>query len=354
MNDPTTRPHATFKQSPEDFVVEELDAYPASGEGEHVYVRIRKRALTTDAALDRLARALGLDPRACGAAGMKDREAIATQRLSLHGTTEAAVQALAGRFDDLEILEVARHANKLRPGHLRGNRFTIRLRDLDDAAVGAIEATLGGLARTGFPNAFGPQRFGRDGDNADRALAFVRGEAPPPRDARLRRLLFSALQARWFNRVLDARVREGTFATPLAGDLLQKHPGGALFVCEDVETDRARAAAFEVSPTGPIFGAKMAQPTGEVWTRERAALAADGVGDADLERHRALGEGTRRTLRVPMEELALERAPGGLIVRMVLPKGAYATTALGLAAELVQARPGGGGEGERGDEAPAT
>lgn len=335
---PATRPRATFKRAPEDFVVEEIDAYPTTGEGEHVYVRVRKRGLTTDAALDRLARALGVDPRACGAAGMKDREAIATQRLSLHGTTEAAVQALAGRFEDLEILEVGRHANKLRPGHLRGNRFTIRLRDLDEDAARGVERALLALAPTGFPNAFGPQRFGRDGDNADRALAFVRGESPPPRDARLRRLLFSALQARWFNRVLEDRVREGTFATPLVGDVLQKLPAGGMFVCEDASVDGPRAAAFEISPTGPMFGPKMARPAGEVLARELAALAGDRLGEDDLLRHRALGEGTRRPLRVVMEGLAVEQAPFGLIVRMTLPRGAYATTALAQVAELVQPR----------------
>lgn len=283
---------------------------------------------------------------------MKDRDAVATQRLSLHGTSEEAVRALEGRFADLEILEVGRHGNKLRPGHLRGNRFTVRLCDLGDDDAARVAATLAELAKTGFPNAFGPQRFGRDGDNAERALAFVRDETPPPRDPRLRRLLFSALQARWFNRVLEARVREGTFATPLLGDLLQKHPSGALFSCEDVETDRARAAAFEVSPTGPMFGAKMARPGLEILARELAALAEDRVTEADLERHRALGEGTRRTLRVPMDDFGTDHVAGGLVVRMTLPRGAYATTALGLAVDLVQPRAGAGATGQGSAEPP--
>ncbi len=330
------RPRATFKQSPEDFVVEEIDAYPATGDGPHVLVRIRKRALTTDAAIARLCDALGVDRRACGHAGMKDREAVAVQRVSLPDVDPERVLALAGRWPDLEVLEAARHRNKLKPGHLRGNRFTIRLRDLPPESIDAVVAELERLGREGFPNAFGPQRFGRDGDNAERALAFVRGDARPPRDPHERRLLFSALQARWFNRVLERRVADGTFRVPLLGDLLKKHDTGGMFECVDPEVDRARAARNELSPTGPIFGAEMARPSGEVLALELAALAEDAVDFDALARHRNLGEGTRRPLRVLMDALVLTRIDGDLQVEMTLGKGVYATTALANVVELVE------------------
>lgn len=338
------RPRATFKQSPEDFVVEEIDAYPATGEGPHVLVRIRKRALTTDAAIARLCEALGLDRRACGHAGMKDREAIAIQRVSLPDVDPERVLALAGRWPDLEVLEAARHRNKLKPGHLRGNRFTIRLRGLPPGAPAAMDAVvteLERLGREGFPNAFGPQRFGRDGDNADRALAFVRGDARPPRDPHERRLLFSALQARWFNRVLERRVADGTFRVPQRGDLLKKHDSGGMFECVDVEVDRERALRNELSPTGPMFGPEMARPSGEVLALELAALAEDGLDVDALAKHRNLGEGTRRPLRVLMDALVLTRLAEDLQVEMTLGKGVYATTALANVVELVEPpRPG--------------
>src|SRR5207248_5206916 len=88
-------PIAIFKRTPEDFVVDEIDAYPASGEGPHTFVRIRKRGLTTDAALTRLAAALSVDRRACGSAGLKDKDAVTTQRISFPGVDPSAAMALA-------------------------------------------------------------------------------------------------------------------------------------------------------------------------------------------------------------------------------------------------------------------
>jgi len=327
-------PHAVFKASPEDFVVDEIDGYAASGEGTHTFIRFRKRGLTTDAAIARLAQALNVDVRACGSAGMKDKDAVTTQRASFPDVDPEAAMALAGRFPDLEVLEAVRHGNKLKPGHLEGNRFEIRLRGMTSEGIERATSELERLGREGFPNAFGPQRFGRDGDNADRALAFVRGETRPPRDARERRFLFSALQSRWFNHLLNRRIEDGTFRIPQHGDLLKKHDSGGLFLCEDEATDRARAERFEVSPTGPIFGAKMAQPGEPILSLEREALLADGVTDEHLRAHRALGEGTRRPLRLPIEGLNVRREDDGLTVLMTLTKGAYATTVLGCVVEL--------------------
>ncbi|MFI5300542.1 MAG: tRNA pseudouridine(13) synthase TruD [Polyangiales bacterium] len=305
MNAHSPLPEVTFKASPEDFVVDEIDAYPACSEGEHTFVRIRKRGLTTDGAARAIAAALGIDGRAIGWAGMKDRHAVATQRLSLHGTSPEAVAAMPP-IDGLEIVEVLRHKNKLKPGHLHGNRFTIRLHAVPEDAREAIDAGLAKIAERGAPNYFGPQRFGRDGDNAERALAFVRGETRPPRDARERRLLFSALQSRWFNAVLAARVADDTFDVPQLGDLLQKIPTGGLFTCEDVETDRARAQRFEISPTGPMFGVKMATPGEAIAARELETLAADAITSEQLRAHRDLGEGTRRSLRLVVGDLHQE------------------------------------------------
>ncbi|MGZ5968182.1 MAG: tRNA pseudouridine(13) synthase TruD, partial [Polyangiales bacterium] len=253
-------------------------------------------------------------------------DAVTTQRLSLPNVDPA--RALELSWPDLRVLEAARHRNKLKPGHLRGNRFTVRLRELPADAIDGVIGGLERIGKEGFPNAFGPQRFGRDGDNADRALAFVRGEIPPPRDPHQRRLLFSALQSRWFNRVLEDRVADGSWKTALEGDLLKKHETGGMFLCTDVDTDRARAERLEVSPTGPIFGSEMAKPGPAVLLRELRVLSSDGLDLEALSRHRALGEGTRRPLRVLAEDLTTERTDDGLILRTTLGKGVYVTTLL--------------------------
>jgi tRNA pseudouridine13 synthase len=335
------KPHGRIKAKFEDFVVEELPAYEPSGSGEHVYVRLTKTDLTTLEAVRRVCRALGCDAREAGFAGMKDRQGITTQTLSLHaprGTKpdELAARARALALDGITVLSATPHGNKLKPGHLAGNRFAIAVRDVDASRVPEIEQGLVEAARRGVPNAFGAQRFGREGDNASQALLWLRGEKEGPRDPRVQRLLWSALQSSVFNAVLDARIADGTWDTALQGDLLKLRSSGGLFACTDAETDRARAATGEVSPTGPIVGAEMRWPEGEPAALERRIFAECLGPDFDLDRTKRLGEGTRRPLRVWVQDLrwevdATDAGHGATCVRVyfVLPKGAYATTVLG-------------------------
>ncbi|MCX7808269.1 MAG: tRNA pseudouridine(13) synthase TruD, partial [Deltaproteobacteria bacterium] len=118
---------ALFKSKPEDFEVHEIPAYPPSGTGEHIYIHIEKRGIDTIEAIRRLSRALKLSPTRFGHAGMKDRHALSTQWLSIHAPLpSSALGKLA--LPGLRILEISRHRNKLRAGHLRANRFCIVLR----------------------------------------------------------------------------------------------------------------------------------------------------------------------------------------------------------------------------------
>jgi tRNA pseudouridine13 synthase len=345
-----SRPHGRIKEQPEDFVVEELPAYPPSGAGDHVFVRFTKTDRTTLDALRAIAREAGCDPRAAGFAGMKDRRARTTQTISLQtprGSTAAQIaeRAAALRLDGIEIHDAMPHPHKLKPGHLAGNRFVITVRSLPEGALEDAARRLDDVARVGLPNAFGAQRFGRSGDNAERARAWLRGDERGPRDPRIQRLLWSSLQSAVFNAVLDARVSDGTWATPLEGDLLKRRRpdggGGGLFVCSDVQTDCERAITGEVSPTGPIVGARMRSPEGAPFALEQR-IAAEILGPGvDLARTRALGEGTRRVLRVWVDEMrceAIERSEderrkgtASMRVYFVLPKGAYATTVLATA-----------------------
>ncbi len=333
-------PHGTIKSTFEDFVVEELPAYEPSGAGEHVYVRFTKTDLTTLEALRRLARALGCDAREAGFAGMKDRRGVTTQTVSLHAPRGVAPADLAARakaveVEGLTVHDAAPHGNKLKPGHLAGNRFSIAVRDVPAERLGEVETSLARIEGAGVPNAFGAQRFGRDGHNAEKALSWLRGDTPGPRDPRIQRLLWSALQSAVFNAVLEARVADGTWTAALPGDLLKLRSSGGLFLCTDAQTDRARAGTGEVSPTGPIVGAEMRWPEGapaELERRKVSELLGNGF---DLDRTRRLGEGSRRALRVWVENLRweLERPPAGgtgacVRVYFVLPKGAYATTVL--------------------------
>jgi len=230
------------------------------------------------------------------------------------------------------VLEARRHGNKLRTGHLKGNRFRLRLRDVRD--VDAARESFGQLVARGLPNYFGEQRFGRAGDNAELGRKLLLGERLARRPDRFQRKLYlSAFQSRLFNAALVQRLQAGTFASALQGDVLRKEDTGGLFVCEDPAVDGPRVTAFEVSPAGPLFGPKMPRAAHGVAQAEDALLAAEGVTLADLkERGGGETEGGRRAYRVRLgsPELSVEAGAAGtdLWLGFELPRGSYATEVL--------------------------
>jgi tRNA pseudouridine13 synthase len=318
-----------LRATPEDFRVDEVPAYLPSGSGPHLYLRIEKRGRTTRDALRALAHALGVPDRDAGYAGLKDRDAVTTQWLSFPVARDPDPAALAG--PGLTVLEVSRHGNKLRTGHVRANRFALRVRGGDLARA---RACADALAARGLPNYFGPQRFGTDGGNAALGRALLSPEPSPEarraaRDRFLRRLALSAFQSHLFNRWLAERIEDGLFASALAGDVLKKLDTGGLFTCEDPAADGPRVARFEVSPAGPMFGHKLRPAAGEPLAREARVLAAEGVALADFARGGGEAEGTRRAARLPAP-VALEPAADGdgYLARFELPRGSYATVVM--------------------------
>lgn len=391
---PEALPRAVFRCSPEDFIVDEIPAYTPCGRGEHLFVTFRKTGVTTESAVRSIAHALSVDPRGAGYAGMKDKVAVATQTASFPVPIahDPAPALAAATLPGIEILSAARHENKLKPGHLIGNRFRIVLRQIEgEASAATIRERLLEIGRVGVPNAFGPQRFGRDGENPTRFLTWLQSGGPRsrerragPRDKREQRLLFSALQSLLFNRVLEERERDGTWFTVLPGDLAKKNDTGGLFLVPldgpelDDARERARSMVGGISATGPMFGAKMRWPEGaprdiELRTLkavldERSLTLPEGGSEGGSKRApittpeevsalfeplRHLGEGTRRSLRLQVTDLAVEVTESAgscsraLAVSFVLPKGGYATTVLARACQLVETR-GGPLEGDQG------
>jgi tRNA pseudouridine13 synthase len=326
-----------LRRAPEDFRVDEVPSYPPSGTGPHLYLRVEKRGRTTRDALRDLARLLEVPERDAGYAGLKDRDAVATQWLSFPVARDPDPRGLS--VPGVRVLEVSRHANKLRPGHLRGNRFSVAVRGGDLERARACAAA---LAERGLPNFFGPQRFGTLGRNAEVGRALLRGERTEEarraaRDRFLRRLSISAFQALLFNRWLAERIEDGLFATALRGDVLKKLETGGLFTCEDPAADGPRVARFEVSPAGPMFGHRMRAAAGEALVREERLLAEEGVSIDDLARGGGEAEGTRRVARLPVA-VGLEPLEDGYRATFDLPRGSYATVLL---RELTKAEPEG-------------
>jgi tRNA pseudouridine13 synthase len=383
----------TLKDRPEDFVVDEIPLYPALGVGDHAYARIEKTGISTREAIRRLARHLSISESAVGCAGLKDARAVTRQTLSFEHVPPARLEGLV--LPGLRVLSVKRHRNKLRLGHLAGNRFEVRVRGADPDAAARTGAILRVLLARGLPNAFGPQRFGTRGDTHlvgralvrrefDGALALLCGRPSPlERDPRVvearrrfdegdlagakqgfppafaserrvldrllqggtpqeamkslarpvRRFYVSAWQSALFNRVLAERLPGFDRLEP--GDLAWIHGKGAVFPVEDAAREQARCDAFEVSPSGPVYGTKMVSPGGAPGALETRVLSGEGLTPADFDvRGVDRFEGERRPLRVPVGEPAFRVEGGDLLLAFSLPRGSYATCLL---AEVMKA-----------------
>lgn len=350
-----------IKRRDEDFFVEEIPLYAASGTGSHTYALIEKQGVGTREALDRIARALNLPRRNVGSAGLKDVHAVTRQWISLEHVGPERLAKLD--IPNVNILQVTRHSNKLKPGHLAGNIFVVRLRELAlpvEQAARTAEEVLSILTQKGLPNYFGPQRFGNRHNNHLLGKAVIRNDAeefidlllgspqeetdgPPTLRARtlyseghyqealnawpghqgehcraLRALIksqgnkkrafyavdkhqksffVSAYQSEVFNRVLAARMPD--IDALLLGDMAYKHVNGACFRVEEAAVEQPRCACFEISPTGPLFGQRTTRLTGPAGAIENPILEAEGLNEDDLRQMKRLGaRGGRRPLRV--------------------------------------------------------
>lgn len=347
-----------IKARPEDFEVEEVGAYEPGGEGTHLYLWIEKRDAAGDWMAGELARHFEVPRGDIGIAGVKDRYAVTRQWVSVSLETAKALDeaTVVGPINEqISVLKAVRHNNKLKTGHLSGNRFGVVLRDFDvdvDEAMERCRAVMAQLSELGgMPNYYGSQRFGRNGSTLATGFGLLKGDSRAKkrvaRDNFLRRMSISALQSELFNRVLTARMEAGLWRQVLEGDVLQKVESGGLFVvgADEVEESQARLLAGEVVLTGPMFGSKMKSAEGAAAEFEAAVLAEAEIEIGEFSRLGKLGLGTRRALQVPLGEVKIERVAGfvasnpnsesgedvfgeGILLGFTLPSGSYATVLL--------------------------
>jgi len=324
---------ALLKKQCEDFDVEELPAYLPDGAGEHLYLWIEKRDLPAGELLSRISRAFGISSRDVGVAGQKDRRAVTRQFVSVPRSCESKLNQLD--HDCIQILSVSAHGNKLRTGHLNGNRFRIVLRPVDespfaDGDAENVRQRLADLEATGFPNAFGPQRFGHGGNTAVDGIRFLKSEITAKHWSFQQRrfmtkMVASAAQAAVFNLAMANRVTQKSFTTPTAGDVVCRRGGMRPFQFDD----RGDIAAEELIPMGPMPGPKMMAAKAPVVEDEVAAMRILGLTEQDFDRHKKLTSGTRRKyVEFPSNTSATLTDDGGVQVQFELPSGAFATTLL--------------------------
>ncbi len=318
-----------IRTRPEDFRVEELPLYLPSGQGEHLYLCVTKRGLATPQLISRLSSSLGVKAQCIGVAGQKDAQAVTTQMVSVQGVTPEAISRL--RLDQqLQAIEVLGwHRNRLRTGHHRGNRFQLVVRGAGLEAADSVPVVLDELTRRGVPNYFGPQRQGRGGMNYKLGAALLGDASRRAEMPKSKRLWYlHAYQSFLFNQILARRVDR--IDRVLVGDWAMKHDNGACFQVTDAAVERPRADAFEISPTGPLFGSRAPWASVEPGAIERACAAELGATPESLTQAAAACgfRGERRSLRVKLEDLDWSLKGDELTIRFTLPPGAYATSVL--------------------------
>jgi tRNA pseudouridine13 synthase len=321
-----------IKVQPEDFEVEEIPAYPPSGTGDHLYLWIEKRGLGAEFFVRQVARRLDVPVSEVGTAGLKDRHAVTRQMVSVPARAEALLHQLDG--DGIRLLGANRHGNKLKPGHLHGNRFRILVRDSNADTGVNLPPLVERLRRDGLANFYGAQRFGREGETVRLGLALLRQE-PPPADSKanlrspfLRKLALSAAQSALFNHCLACRIADGLLRRVLSGDVMARWPFGGMFVAEDVVREQARLEAREIVSAGPMFGRKMFRAAGEAARREEQVLQDAGLTQQAFGGFGKLLSGTRRHNLIYVDDLAGDMEAEGVRLSFTLPAGSYATVLL--------------------------
>ncbi|MDE4455013.1 tRNA pseudouridine(13) synthase TruD [Psychrobacter sp. DAB_AL62B] len=362
---------ATYKAQTTDFIVNELLPLDFTGEGEHLWLHIEKSGMNTAYLAKLLSEWAEIPLRDVGYSGLKDRHALTTQWFSLRIPKKQLPESEFAPVDigvdeSVSILAQQWHNKKLNRGTHRANQFIITLRDIQFASLesetpeqdlsakqsakSSIERHLANISHSGVPNYFGPQRFGRNGNNIRTALALFDRPAqqsrPQPKKSKRKSapreqntMELSAARSLIFNEILAARVRDGSWDTGLAGEVFNLDGSGSIFASEEIDdTLQARVKTGDIHPTGVLWGVGNDKVSGIA-----AAIETDIVDQSPLLNQLAAGleqrdiKAQRRALRLPIEALSWEwhdkDDEQALVLNFTLTTGSFATSVL---ASLVQ------------------
>ncbi|MGA9046539.1 tRNA pseudouridine(13) synthase TruD [Sulfuricurvum sp.] len=330
-----------FRQSPRDFVVDEIPLYPFSGEGEHLVLHVRKKNLSTWQMIDVFSNHLGIKGRDIGYAGLKDKNAQTKQYISLPRKFEGVLENF--EHEGIKILEKTYHNNKIRVGHLKGNRFFIRLKKVNPTAAVKIQEALKMIKKQGMPNYFGFQRFGLDGENYKKGEAILAGSLKE-RNKKLAQFYVNSYQSYLFNDWLSRRIQisklvesfgvdELSTVLPfpkeeleamkaqkhpfklIHGDVMMHYPYGKIFHYESSE-EVERFSKRDISVSGLLSGKRATRAVGLAETIEKEYdTITSGI------------DGARRYGWIFPEEIEGEYKENDawFELHFTLPKGCYAT-----------------------------
>jgi len=319
-----------LRSSPEDFKVDEILGFAASGDGPHVLLTVRKRGANTEWVARELARSAGCKPFEVGFAGLKDRNAVTTQSFTLPRGKRAAEEFLGLRGEGFEVIAAAAHQRKLPRGALEGNRFEITVRNLGGDA-GTLPQRLAVVGAGGVPNYFGPQRFGREAGNLEQVLRAAQALAQGRRPGGGRRpdhgFMLSAARSVVFNAIVATRVEQGTWNRLLPGDVANLDGRGSVFAVDAPDAElESRCASLELHPTAPLAGAGESLAQGEVRALEESVAAQFPEALAVIGAERMNTE--RRAARLRVRDFEYHLEADSLRLRFALSAGSFATTVL--------------------------
>jgi len=323
---------AVLKARASDFVVDELLDVSGCAGGEHLYLRIEKTGDNTEFVARQLAGLAECRHFDVGFCGLKDRHAVTRQWFSIYRPgLEAEDKVLMSRIAETwPVLDGCRGQKKLRRSDHQGNRFEIILTEVTGQKA-AIDDSLARLSKEGCPNYFGPQRFGHQGGNLDRAIAMDPAQMISGRGRNRKKqgrgrsssgggesknvLYFSAARSWLFNEVLARRVETGNWLSTLDGE-----PG--------LSGETGSAA------TGPMWGDGGTEAVSEQGELERAVVSRYPEIESVFAVTRMKPE--RRSLVMMPKDMGWEwLGTDRLLICFSLPPGQYATTMLGDVFDLV-------------------
>ena len=345
---------AYFSKNSDDFVVREIPLYEFSGDGEHLIVEISKKDMTTQEALHVLSEVTGAKMRDFGYAGLKDKQGMTTQFISMPRKFEGNLANFS--HEKMKILSLNAHKNKLRIGHLKGNSFFIRLKKVLPSNAKKLEQAFVSINKMGYANYFGYQRFGKFGDNAETGLEILKNgtiNGKKSKNVKLNDFLISAYQSDLFNRWLSKRVEISRFAQDFSlgelaqiypyldnailknlksqkrffklieGEVLGHYPHGKCFLCEDLDAEGARFDARDITSCGLIAGAK-------VYEAQGAARMIEDQIFAQANEYKAKMTGSRRFAWCYLEDTNYKynEEKAHFTINFTLQKGSYATVVL--------------------------
>ena len=337
----STKNNFLFNPTPRDFIVNEVPLYEFSGDGEHLILYIRKKNLTTQEMIKKIASYLSLSQHDVGYAGLKDKNAMTMQYISIPFKFQDKIKDFNN--ENIKIISTNRHNNKIKIGHLKGNHFKIRLKQVFNIQKDKLNSTIKWIKQSGMPNYFGHQRFGNDGDNWKDGLAIIEGKKKF-KDRKINKFLINSYQSYLFNQWLSKRVeisilldkfsekevekifnlneddlknikKQLNFFKILDGDLMMHYPNGKVFEFENIEDETKRFKNFEISPTGLLSGER-------VLKSKSVAKTFESEFETTIDQF-----GARRFAWIKVEDIVskyvLDKAQYEL--SFFLPKGAYAT-----------------------------